>query len=427
MLLWVSIAVATVVATAVIVWPLLSARSPLQADARDDERRRVAVFRDRKHEIEREHAAGRLSDAEAEQAQADLLRQVAEDLPDAAAAGGADEGEAAPRRAPTLVALALAVLVPIIAVGVYQRVGAPDLAGIDLRADHRPVDAAEVEKLIGSIEQRTREKPDDGEAWAMLAEARRMQGRHADAVTAFEQAVRLLPPDARLLADFAESAALLAGGDFSGRPVSLLEQALAANPDEPKAIALMGAAQYRLGNLEGARGYLKKLHDGLPAGSDEAAQIGQALARIDAEIAQRGATTPPVRPSAPAPGAASRDAKPAATSTVTGTITVDEKLASQVRPGDTLYVIARQAGGPPIPVAVLREPDARLPMQFSIGDANAMDPSRPLSSAGTLVLEARLSRSGNAMRQPGDLYGQRADVAPGQRDVSIVIDRVVAP
>ena len=427
MLLWVSIAVATVVATAVIVWPLLSARSPSQADARDDERRRVAVFRDRRNEIEREHAAGRLSDAEAEQAQADLLRQVAEDLPDAAAAGGVGDGEAAPRRAATLVALALAVLVPLIAVGVYQRVGAPDLAGIDLRADHRPVDAAEVEKLIGSIEQRTREKPDDGEAWAMLAEARRMQGRHADAVTAFEQAVRLLPPDARLLADFAESAALLAGGDFSGRPVSLLEQALAANPDEPKAIALMGAAQYRLGNLEGARGYLKKLHDGLPAGSDEAAQIGQALARIDAEIAQRGATTPPVRPSAPAPGAASRDAKPAATSTVTGTITVDEKLASQVRPGDTLYVIARQAGGPPIPVAVLREPDARLPMQFSIGDANAMDPSRPLSSAGALVLEARLSRSGNAMRQPGDLYGQRADVAPGQRDVSIVIDRVVAP
>lgn len=427
MLLWVSIAVATVVATAVIVWPLLSARSPSQADARDDERRRVAVFRDRKHEIEREHAAGRLSDAEAEQAQADLLRQVAEDLPDAAAARGAGDGETAPRRGPTLLALALAVLVPIVAVGVYQRVGAPGLAGIDLRADHRPVDAAEVEKLIGSIEQRTREKPDDGEAWAMLAEARRMQGRHADAVTAFEQAVRLLPPDARLLADFAESAALLAGGDFSGRPVSLLEQALAADPDEPKAIALMGAAQYRLGNLEGARGYLKKLHDGLPAGSDEAAQIGQALARIDAEIAQRGATTPPVRPSAPAPGAASRDAKPAATSTVTGTITVDEKLASQVRPGDTLYVIARQAGGPPIPVAVLREPDARLPMQFSIGDANAMDPSRPLSSAGALVLEARLSRSGNAMRQPGDLYGQRADVAPGQRDVSIVIDRVVAP
>lgn len=427
MLLWVSIAVATVVATAVIVWPLLSARSPLQADARDDERRRVAVFRDRKHEIEREHAAGRLSDAEAEQAQADLLRQVAEDLPVAAPASGAGEGEARPRRAPTLVALALAVLVPIIAVGVYQRVGAPDLAGIDLRADHRPVDAAEVEKLIGSIEQRTREKPDDGEAWAMLAEARRMQGRHADAVTAFEQAKRLLPPDARLLADFAESAALLAGGDFSGRPASLLEQALAANPDEPKAIALMGAAQYRLGNLEGARGYLKKLHDGLPAGSDEAAQIGQALARIDAEIAQRGATTPSARPSAPAPGAASRDPKPAATSTVTGTITVDAKLASQVRPGDTLYVIARQAGGPPIPVAVLREPDARLPMQFSIGDANAMDPSRPLSSAGALVLEARLSRSGNAMRQPGDLYGQRADVAPGQRDVSIVIDRVVAP
>jgi len=66
-------------------------------------------------------------------------------------------------------------------------------------------------------------------------------------------------------------------------------------------------------------------------------------------------------------------------------------------------------------------------MKFTIGDADAMDPSRRLSSAGSLVLEARLSRSGNAMRQPGDLYGQRAGVAPGQRDVAIVIDRVVTP
>ncbi|KAA0210224.1 MAG: c-type cytochrome biogenesis protein CcmI, partial [Proteobacteria bacterium] len=86
MLLWVSIAVATLVATAAIVWPLLSSRPPVQADARDEDRRRLAVFRDRRNEIERERAAGRLSDADAEQAQADLLRQVAEDLPDAGTA-----------------------------------------------------------------------------------------------------------------------------------------------------------------------------------------------------------------------------------------------------------------------------------------------------------------------------------------------------
>ena len=410
MLLWVSIAVATLVVTAVIVWPLLSARPPALADAGDDERRRLAVFRDRKREIERERAAGRLSDADAAQAQADLLRQVAEDLPEGAVAASSEV--AAPRTASKVAALALAVLVPLVAIGVYQRVGAPQLAGIDLRAGDRPIEPAEVEKLVAEIEQRTRDEPNDGEAWAMLAEARKMQGRHADAVSAFERAVRLLPPDARLLTDFAESAALLAGGEFSGRPLSLLEQALSIDAGDPKAIALMGAAQYRLGNLERAREYLKKLHDGLQSGSEEASQIAEVLARIDAEIAQRG--TPPVT--------ADHDAQ-----AVTGTVTLDASLSDKARPGDTLFVIARQAGGPPIPVAVVRNPGATLPARFTIGDANAMDPTRPLSSAGTLILEARLSRSGEAMRQPGDLYGQRAEVRPGQRDVTIVIDRVVAP
>ncbi|HMM51298.1 MAG TPA: c-type cytochrome biogenesis protein CcmI, partial [Burkholderiaceae bacterium] len=323
MLLWVSIAVATLVATAAIVWPLLSSRPPVQADARDEDRRRLAVFRDRRNEIERERAAGRLSDADAEQAQADLLRQVAEDLPDAgtapqgtapgrAAAGARGtaaasdarprSAAAAPGRAATLVALALALLVPLIAVGVYHRVGAPELASLDLRAGHPPVDAGDVEALVAGIEQRTRERPDDGEAWAMLAEARRMQGRHAEAVAAFEQATRLLPADARLLADYAESLAVLAKGDFSGRPTELLERALAADPDEAKAIALMGAAQYRLGNLEAARGYLKKLLDSLPAGSDDAAQIGQVLARVDSELAQGGARSSAGTPAAPSAG-----------------------------------------------------------------------------------------------------------------------------
>jgi len=452
MLLWVSIAVATLVATAAVVWPLLSSRAPVQADAREDDRRRLAVFRDRRSEIERERAAGRLSDADAEQAQADLLRQVAEDLPEAAAAsggaaagpGGAAESAAgtgarahgavprsaaaAPGRTVTLVALALALLVPLIAVSVYHRVGAPDLADLDLRAGHPPVDAGDIDKLIAGIEQRTRERPDDGEAWAMLAEARRMQGRHAEAVAAFEQAVRLTPSDARLLADYAESAAVLARGDFSGLPTELLGRALAANPDEPKAIALMGAAQYRLGNLEAARGYLKKLHESLPAGSDDAAQIGQVLARIESELAQRGAGSS--SGSSATPGAADGQAKPpaaTAASSVTGTVSIDASLADRMRAGDTLYVIARQAGGPPIPIAAVREANAQLPMKFTIGDADAMDPSRRLSSAESLVLEARLSRSGNAMRQPGDLYGQRAGVAPGQRDVTIVIDRVVTP
>jgi cytochrome c-type biogenesis protein CcmH len=112
---------------------------------------------------------------------------------------------------------------------------------------------------------------------------------------------------------------------------------------------------------------------------------------------------------------------------VTGTVSIDAGLAAEAGKEGTLFVIVRQAGGPPIPIAVLREPNAQLPMPFSIDDTHAMDPSRPLATTGKLSVEARLSRSGNAMRQPGDLYGQVTGIDPGQRDVTIVIDRVVTP
>lgn len=297
MLLWISIAVATLLATAAVVWPLLAPRAPAGADPAADERRRLAVYRDRKRELESEQAAGRLSDDDAAQAQADLLRQVAQEVPaaDGDAPAASTGGDSASRVSPRLVALALAVLVPLVALGVYRQVGAPQLVGVDLTRAAPPLDEAGIQRMIADIEQRTRDEPGNGEAWAMLAETRRIQGRHADAVAAYEKAVSLLPPDARILADFAESVALVADGDFAGRPVALLEQALKLDPDEPRAIALMGAAQYRLGRLPEARDLLKRLLATLPAGSDDAAEIGEVLARIESEIAQRGPR--------PAPGA----------------------------------------------------------------------------------------------------------------------------
>lgn len=440
MLFWTTIAVATLAATAAVVWPLLTRRPVAPPDARDEEHRRLAVFRDRKHEIERERSAGRLSEADAAQAQADLLRQVAADLPEAGVEASGASGAGTPAMRPRAwgYALLLAVAVPLVAIGVYRHVGTPGLAaaGMSGSAAGGVPDAARVEAMIAAIEARTRQHPEDGEAWAMLAEARKLQGRHAEAVRAFEEATRRLPPDARLLTDFAESAALLAGGDFAGRPVELLERALAANPSEPKAIALMGAAQYRLGHLERARGYLVQFQQGLQPGSEEAAQLAHVVERIDAEIAQgkaspaapKASAAPKALAAPPAPvarGAAAGDASTAAASTIGGVIDIDPKLAQRARAGGTLFVIARREGGPPIPVAVLRRPGARLPLRFELGDADAMDPAHPLSSAGALVLEARLSRSGEAMRRSGDLYGRQEPVQPGQRDVKIVIDRVV--
>jgi len=447
MALWISIAIVTLVTTALVVWPLVSPRRP-RTDARHDDERRLAVFRDRKREIDRERDAGRLTDAEAEHAHADLVRQLAEDLPEIAAAGSAPAAPgtiaasfataapatAAPtaaRSSPAIWATAVfvAVLVPLVAFGVYREVGAPHLASIDGSGGAGPIDAAQIEAMIERIEQRTRENPEDAEAWAMLAEARKMQGRHDEAVAAFAQATQRLPDDARLLTDYAESAALRAGGDFAGQPVELLERALAADPNEPKAVALMGAAQYRLGNLPRARAYLQQLENFLEPGSEEATQIAAILQRIEGEIAGQ-----PVHPGGAAPGAEAPPATgaPAATAgapspaAVAGTVAVDPSLAERAAQGGTLFVIARASGGPPIPIAVLRVPAPDFPTSFTLDEANAMDPSRRLSGADSIDLEARLSRTGEAMRQPGDLYGRIESVRPGSAGLRIVLDQVVS-
>ncbi len=428
MALWISIAIVTLVATALVVWPLVSTRR-LRTDAPHDDERRLAVFRDRKREIDRERDAGRITDDEAEQAHADLARQLTEDLP--ALAAGAMPGPSGAAAAPAArsprtawaMAAFVAVLVPLVAVGVYRQVGAPQLAAVDAAGGAGPVDAAQIEAMIERIEQRTRENPDDAEAWAMLAEARKMQGRHDEAVVAFAQAAERLPKDARLLTDYAESAALRVGGDFAGEPVELLERALAADPNEPKAVALMGAAQYRLGNLPRALTYLKQLETFLEPGSEEATQIAAIVQRIEGEVAA-GAPATDARTqgaeAAPSPQAAAPS--PAA---VAGTVSVDASLAERAAQGGTLFVIARASGGPSVPIAVLRVASPEFPTAFTLDEANAMDPSRRLSGNDSLDLEARLSRSGEAMRQPGDLYGRIENVQPGSAGLRIVLDQVV--
>lgn len=465
MTLWISIAVVTLVTTALVVWPLVRTRRVHSDGAHDDERR-LAVFRDRKREIDRERAAGRLTDAEAGQAHADLVRQLADDLPeltagpDGARAGtpgetpgstlAATRPDARTPRTAWLAAALVVVLVPLVAIGVYRQVGTPQYASVDARGGRGPIDAAQIDAMIDRIEQRTREHPEDGEAWAMLAEARKMQGRHDEAIVAFVQATERIPDDARLLTDYAESVALRAGGEFAGQPVELLERALAADPGEPKAVALMGAAQYRLGDLPRARTYLRQLEGFLEPGSEEAMQIAAILRRIEGEIAGQPATggtspyagaagtaSPPPAPLAGGTGAVpgtstmadiapSATAPPPAPPTFDGTVSVDPALAERAQRGGTLFVIARASGGSPVPIAVLRVPAPDFPASFRLDDSNAMDPSRGLSVTDPIDLEARLSRSGQAMREPGDLYGRIENVQPGSSDLRIVLDKVVS-
>jgi len=281
-----------------------------------------------------------------------------------------------------------------------------------------------------------KKSPGDRDGWQDLAEAQKMKGDMSAAIAAYDRAVALTtPPNARLLADYAEALTLSAGGRFDGKPVELLERALAADPGDIKSQVLMGVAQYRLGNLERARKHLSASLAGIPPQSEDAQQITHIIARIDAETGKgsgapvAAGASPPAAPSAgpqaaAAPGGASVKGAPGAS--ITGTISLDDSLRKQVPAGAVLFVVARAASGPPgPPLAVTRLAADAWPRSFELGDAQAMDPNRPLSGAQQVVLEARVSATGTAMKQSGDAFGVSKPLKPGARDVVIRIDQRV--
>ena len=107
---------------------------------------------------------------------------------------------------------------------------------------------------------------------------------------------------------------------------------------------------------------------------------------------------------------------------ITGTVTVAPSLAGKGSSTDTLFVFAREVNGPPMPVAIVRATKKELPFTFRLDDSTGMMPSRKLSDVGTVVIVARLSKSGKAMPESGDLEGMSQPVKPGVDGITIVID-----
>jgi cytochrome c-type biogenesis protein CcmH len=112
---------------------------------------------------------------------------------------------------------------------------------------------------------------------------------------------------------------------------------------------------------------------------------------------------------------------------VSGTVTLSAALAKQAQPEDTVFVFARASEGSRMPLAILRKQVKDLPLTFKLDDTMAMSPANALSTAGKIIVSARVSKSGNAMPQPGDLTGQSAPVDVGATGLKIEIKETVKP
>ncbi|MEQ1657953.1 MAG: c-type cytochrome biogenesis protein CcmI, partial [Hylemonella sp.] len=234
-----------------------------------------------------------------------------------------------------------------------------------------------------------------------------------DALKAYERAVALRRDDADLLADYADALALKNKRQLAGEPMKWVERALKADPRNLKALALAGTHAYERKDYKGAVKYWQQLTDYGTPGNELVQQIAPGLAQA--------------REQAGLPATAAISPATALGTSVSGTVTLAPALARQASPDDTVFIYARDAQGSRMPLAILRKQVRDLPLRFTLDDSLAMSPAAKLSGARQVIVEARVSKSGEARAQAGDLSGQTGPVSPGATSLTLEIRDTVTP
>lgn len=409
---WIVSAVLICAALLFLLPPLVRGHAPLRPD-RDDENARL--YRDQLAELDRELAAGVLREEQHREAKLEIERRLLEDV-----GTPANALPAAATREPRWVSVAVAAAIPVIAVSFYLWVGNPGALDPQARAapeaDH-PVTPEQIAALVERLAERLKQTPDDLEGWTMLARSYNMLGRFEQSAQAYAHLVKLRPDDADLLADYADVLGMARGRSLEGEPYDIVKHALKANPNHIKSLALAGSAEFEFKHYAAAAAYWERI---LPlVGADS--EYGRSIQASIEDARNLGKV--PAGSVAKAPAA--RDAKTpaAADAAITGTVKLAPALASQVAPGDTLFVFARAAEGGRMPLAIVRAKAGDLPYEFRLDDSQAMTPEARLSGQARVVVSARISKSGNATVQPGDLQGASPPVAPGAGGLVVLIDQ----
>ena len=391
----------------------------------------AAIHRDRLAELERDHSNGTLSAADLAEAREELQRQLLDDT----AATEAHAGESFSRSS----GIALAFLVPLLAVAVYALLGSPAAVLPGVVQAQRASD--DMEQLAAKLVQKLEQNPANPEGWAMLARSYKSLGRWDDAERAFGRIGPDFDTNPELLAELAEMLVQKNNG-FTPRSRELVQQALRLEPGNMLALFLGGGEAFEGGRYAEAVALWQRLLPNLEPGGEDARMVETSIAQASE---RSGGGRPPISrgdvpPGTAAPqdevhrgvGKASADkgaqqksatAKAGAES-VSGRVELSATVKDKAKPDDVVFIFARAVDGPRMPLAARRARAADLPLDFMLDDSQAVMPGTNLSSAQQVRIEVRISKSGSANPGKGDLTGKSAVVKPGAKGVRVVIDQI---
>jgi len=419
---WIICALLLTVALVFVVWPLW--RSTVKNNAVVRDAANLEIFRDQIAEMDADLANGLLTPELYEQGKRELQSRLLDEVK-------SPHGSAtAPVRNPLKVlAAVLVLLIPLASVGLYWKLGNMDVfLPQDQNATAEGFGTVLSASALKELEDKLAKKPQDPQGWLLLARSYVELERYGDAAKAYDKLTQLVPGEAQLWADYADALAMTQGQSLRGEPTLLLNKALEVDANNPKTLALAGSAAMERGDYPAAIKYWENLLQQMPnKNSEDAKMVASGIQQARSFLAQVKSGKMPGMAQSMAQAPVAEPAKPAAPGKerISGTVALSNAIKAQAAPNDTVFVLARAANGPPMPLAVLRKQVKDLPLQFTLDDSMAMSPQMKLSGFDKVVVVARISKSGNAMPQPGDLQGMSAVLKPGVAGLQVKIDSVV--
>ncbi|MDD2661301.1 MAG: c-type cytochrome biogenesis protein CcmI [Methylococcales bacterium] len=400
MLFLLIVSVLILIAFLLILPPLWRKQTVIKADL---DQRNILIAQHRLAELKENKLSGGLSQAQYDEQLADLEQALSDDLEIKSHAS-------AVKSQGRWVVYVLVVGVPLLAGSLYLGLGNYQAIShsAEMAVDPDTLKLEEINKMVNGLAEKMKNEPDNAQGWLMLGRSYKVLGQYPKAVDAFANAYRLLGDQAEVMLLYADTIAYANGKNLAGKPTELIFKALALEPDNMTALGLGGMAKAQQGDLVAAKRLWEKLNALLPPGSESQLEIQGLLAKIHSEP-----------PADAQPEAAQQAGVPGAAIEVQ--VSLAPELKNLASPSDTVFVYAQALSGPKMPLAIVRKQVSDLPLTVSLNDSMAMMPDMKLSNFANVKLLARVSKSGNAMPQPGDLIGVIEEVPLAEKGSHTII------
>jgi len=422
------------------------ADDPVQANA--------AVYKDHLRDLEKEYVLGNLSSEELQIAREELARRLLEDVGDSATTKHADgfaheashedvqaslqvaKTKSHAWRAPWVWVMSFVFLVPVASMLMYAVMGQPlalNPAALQAEAEHGSgLSPEKMTEMATALTRRLQDEPNQIDGWVMLARVQRAREHFDEADEAFRKALALSKDD-NLAIEHAEVLAQKNQGNFAGQPWAIIQRVLTADPQHLNALLLAGSASYTELNYRSALRFWERAREVVEPDSPDAPELDRAIAQAREKM---GLPAAPPRSNAlanaisqpSASNSAAVNANPAgasnsqaSTARITGRVSVIKELANKVAPTDTVFVFATPVSGSRMPLAIVRTTADKLPFDFVLDDSTSMNPAAKLSSMTEVTVKVRISKSGQAMAQPGDLGVSLTPVKLGSSGLNLMV------